>query len=71
MMGFIQRTEHDMTRADDYEYLLALAKNEVPLHEASDNYAGAVTVGPVGCLLQSASLLYNAIVATRNLSRAS
>ena len=36
MMGFIQRTEHDMTRADDYGYLLALAKHEVPLHGASD-----------------------------------
>ena len=36
MMGFIQRTGHDMTRADDYEYLMVLAKHEVPLHEASD-----------------------------------
>ena len=36
MMGFITRTEHDMTQADDYEYLLALVKHEVPLHKASD-----------------------------------
>ena len=35
MMGFIQRTEHEMTRADGYGYLLALAKHEVPLQEAS------------------------------------
>ena len=35
-MGFMARTEHELTRADDYEYLLALAKHEVTLHEASD-----------------------------------
>ena len=38
-MGFIriQRTEHDVTRAANYEYLLALAKHhdEIPLQEAS------------------------------------
>ena len=26
----------DMERADDYEYMLALAKHEVPLQEVSD-----------------------------------
>ena len=36
ILGFIQRTEHHMERADDYEYLLAIAKHEVPLREASD-----------------------------------
>ena len=36
MMGFIQRTDHDMTQADDYEYLLTLAKHEMPLHEVGD-----------------------------------
>ena len=36
LLGFLQRTEHELTRAEGYEYLLALAKHEVPLHEASD-----------------------------------
>ena len=36
MMGFTQRTEHDVSRAGDYDYLLALAKHEVPLQGASD-----------------------------------
>ena len=34
-MGFLMGTEHKLTRADDHGYLLALAKHEVPLHEAS------------------------------------
>ena len=29
------RTKHKLTQAGDYGYLLALAKREVPLHEAS------------------------------------
>ena len=36
ILWFIQRTEHHLERAEDYEYLLALAKHEVPLQEASD-----------------------------------
>ena len=36
ILGFIQRTEHHMERADDYEYLLAIARHEVPLREACD-----------------------------------
>ena len=35
ILGFLERHEHHMERADDYEYLLALAKHEVPLKEAS------------------------------------
>ena len=35
ILGFIQRTERHSERAEDYEYLLALAKHEVPLREAS------------------------------------
>ena len=35
-LGFLKRTEHELTRADGYAYLLALAKHEVPLHDASD-----------------------------------
>ena len=36
LLGFLQRTEHELTRAEDYEHLLALAKHEVPLHAVSD-----------------------------------
>ena len=36
LLGFLQRNEHELTRAEGYEYLLALGKHEVPLHEASD-----------------------------------
>ena len=36
IVGFIQRTEHHMERDDDYEYLQAIAKHEIPLREASD-----------------------------------
>jgi hypothetical protein len=36
ILGFIQRHEHHMQRADDYEYLLAIARHEVPLREACD-----------------------------------
>ena len=39
LLGFLQRTEHEPTRPEGYEYyldLLALAKHEIPLHEASD-----------------------------------
>ena len=36
LLGFLQRTEHELTRAEGYRYLLALVKHEVPLHEASD-----------------------------------
>ena len=35
LLGFLQRTEHTLARAECYEYLLALAKHEVPLHESS------------------------------------
>ena len=35
LMGLMTRTEHELTRADDYEYLLARAKHDVPLHGAS------------------------------------
>ena len=36
ILGFIQRIEHHFERAEDYEYLLALARHEVPLREACD-----------------------------------
>jgi hypothetical protein len=35
-LGIIHRIEHDMTRPDDYEYLLALCRNEIPKAEAQD-----------------------------------
>ena len=35
LLGFLTRTEHELTRADDYAYLLALANHEIPLHAAS------------------------------------
>ena len=34
-LGFIQRADHHMEQADDYEYLQAIAKHEIPLQEAS------------------------------------
>ena len=35
-LGIIHRIEQNMTRPDDYEYLLALCKNEIPKVEAKD-----------------------------------
>ena len=37
-MGMIHRVEHDivMNRAEDYEYLLALCRNEMPKSEPED-----------------------------------
>ena len=35
-LGMIHRLEQTMTRPDDYEYLLALCRNEIPKAEAQD-----------------------------------
>ena len=35
-LGMIHRMEQTMTRPDDYEYLLALCRNEIPKSEAQD-----------------------------------
>ena len=35
-LGMIHRVEQDMNRPDDYEYLLALCRNEIPKAEAND-----------------------------------
>ena len=35
-LGMIHRLEQTMTRPDDYEYLLALCRNEIPKAEAND-----------------------------------
>ena len=35
-LGMIYRVEQAMTRPDDYEYLLALCRNEIPNAEARD-----------------------------------
>ena len=35
-LGMIQRLEHEMNRPEDYDYLLALCRSEIPKSEASD-----------------------------------
>ena len=35
-LGIIYRVEQTMTRPEDYEYLLALCRNEIPKAEAPD-----------------------------------
>ena len=35
-LGMIYRVEQTMTRPEDYEYLLALCRNEIPKSEAQD-----------------------------------
>ena len=35
-LGMIYRVEQTMTRPSDYEYLLALCRNEIPKAEAQD-----------------------------------
>ena len=35
-MGMIHRVEQVTNRAEDYEYLLALCRNEIPKSEAQD-----------------------------------
>ena len=35
-LGIIHRVEQSMTRPDDYDYLLALCRNEIPKAEAQD-----------------------------------
>ena len=35
-LGMIYRVEQTMTRPEDYEYLLALCRNEIPKAEAND-----------------------------------
>ncbi len=35
-LGIIHRVEQTMTRPDDYDYLLALCRNEIPKAEAQD-----------------------------------
>ena len=35
-LGMIYRVEQAMTRPEDYEYLLALCRNEIPKAEAKD-----------------------------------
>ena len=35
-LGMIHRVEHNITRPDDYDYLLALCRNEIPKAEAQD-----------------------------------
>ena len=35
-LGMIHRLEQTMTRPDDYEFLLALCRNEIPKSEAQD-----------------------------------
>ena len=35
-LGIIHRVEQNMTRPDDYDYLLALCRNEIPKAEAQD-----------------------------------
>ena len=35
-LGMIQRLEHELNRPEDYDYLLALCRSEIPKSEASD-----------------------------------
>ena len=35
-LGMIQRLEHEMNRPEDYDYLLALGRSEIPKSEACD-----------------------------------
>ena len=35
-LGMIQRLEHEMNRPEDYDYLLALCRSEIPKSEACD-----------------------------------
>ena len=35
-LGMIQRPEHETNRPEDYDYLLALCRSEIPKSEASD-----------------------------------
>ena len=35
-LGIIQRQEHQMNRPEDYDYLLALCRSEIPKSEACD-----------------------------------
>ena len=35
-LGMVHRVEQAMNRPDDYEYLLALCRNEIPKSEAQD-----------------------------------
>ena len=35
-LGTILRLEHELNRPEDYEYLLALCRSEIPKSDASD-----------------------------------
>ena len=35
-LGMIQRLEHEVNRPEDYDYLLALCRSEIPKSEACD-----------------------------------
>ena len=35
-LGVVQRLEHEMNRPEDYAYLLALCRSEIPKSEACD-----------------------------------